>query len=212
MSEILVVLVHGFFKNQDDMRFLRQQIELEGLKTQSVTLPTTFGSLDDAVKSLHLQIGGRISGDSKICFVAHSMGGLIVRRYIDKYGSNFVHSCIFIATPHGGTKLADIANVIPGYSAVFKPISCLISGNSYISFDDAKTFKIGIIAGSKRVGILGNLFLSSESDGRVEVSSANAVDADDFVVVPFGHQDILNQPETASLVLKFLRNGTFGHL
>ena len=212
MSNELIVLVHGFFKNQDDMLFLRTQLECAGLQTQSVSLPTTFGSLEDAVSSLHLQIGRRILEGIEISFVAHSMGGLIVRRYIEKYGSNFVNSCIFIATPHGGTRLADIANAIPGYSAVFKPISSLISHSSYASFVGPKTFKIGIIAGNKRVGFLGNVFLSSESDGRVEPSEAHAVDADDFIVVPFGHQDIHHQPETASHVLQFLVNGKFGSM
>ena len=72
-----------------------------------------------------------------------------------------------------------------------------------------KSFAVGLIAGSRNNLLLGKLFLSDNSDGRVEVSSVESSDADDFIVLPFGHREIHHQPQTLKLVKNFLENGAF---
>ncbi len=209
MSTALIVLVHGFNKDRDDMCFLQEQLSSLGFEVLSVDLPTTFGTIEDSVNSLYLQIWHEVSDGRPVSFVAHSMGGLIVRSFSDKFHQINFKKLVFIATPHGGSKLADIANNIPGYSFVFKPIKDLLSDVKYPTFPIARRFNVGIIAGDKNRGILGGLFLSPESDGRVEVSSARASDVDDFIVVPFAHKEIHQQPLTAKLVAHFLKYGNF---
>lgn len=209
MSNRLIVLVHGFNKNRDDMRFLHRRLSSLGFNVISVDLPTTFGTIDDAVNSLHLQVSHQISNARPVSFVAHSMGGLIVRRFTEKYHQMDLDNMVFIATPHRGSKLADIANAIPGYSFLFKPIKSLLSESRYSTFPSARSFKIGIIAGNRNSGVLGGLFLSPESDGRVEVDATRASDVDDFIVVPFGHQEIHQQALTAELIVHFLKCGNF---
>jgi uncharacterized protein (TIGR02145 family) len=55
----------------------------------------------------------RFSGNNKIDIVAHSMGGLVSRSMIEFYnGSQFVNRIITLGTPHHGSSLAAIREVI----------------------------------------------------------------------------------------------------
>lgn len=209
MKNEITILVHGFNKNKDDMAYLTNGLNKSGFKTFSVNLPTTFGSLEECKQSLYLQVNDFIKNYKIINYVAHSMGGLIVRNYIKSINQNNIGKCIFIATPHNGTKLAEIANYIPFYARIFKPIKSLLPNLHLFHHDLNVNFKIGLIAGDKNTGLLGKLFLPDKSDGRVEVSSIKTQDADEMIILPFGHKEIHQQHETLIFVRQFLTTGSF---
>jgi uncharacterized alpha/beta hydrolase family protein len=209
MKEEITVLVHGFNKDKYDMAFLEKGLRESGFKTVSVNLPTTFGTLEECRQSLSLQINNLIRKDTIVNYVAHSMGGLIIRAYINEVKQNNVGKCLFIATPHNGSRLANIANIIPFYSKIFRPIEILLSGSKLSPSSLDKNIKVGLIAGNKNANLLGKLFLSNKSDGRVEVASVKFKDADEFIELPFGHKEIHHQYKTLMLVKNFLQQGTF---
>lgn len=62
------------------------------------------GEIAAAVEALAEQ-----SGHTKVAIVAHSMGGLAVRRYLADSGGARVHTVVFAGTPHKGTWLAWLA-------------------------------------------------------------------------------------------------------
>ena len=181
MKDELVVLVHGFFKNRSDMKFLEDGIRDLGYDTLTVDLPTTFGSLDDCVKSMHVQVN-QITNRRNVHFVAHSMGGLITRSYLNKYGSNNVRRCVFVATPNYGSELAMIADYIPFYSNIFKPIKALMPKEPEIGQVNAQIMELGVVAGNVTKGPFGRVFLKPPNDGHVTVESAISLDAKDSIV------------------------------
>jgi len=205
----VTILVHGFNKNKSDMAYLEKGLRQAGHEVFSVNLPTTFCSLEECRNSMFLQINEIIKNAAIVNYVAHSMGGLITRSFIEKEKQCNVGNCVFIATPHNGSKLAKIADFIPLYSTVFKPIKDLLPNLNFRAFDSNKHFKIGVIAGSQNEGVIGKLFLPEENDGRVEVSSVKTTDMDDFVILPYGHADIHHKEDTLVLVDKFLKKGCF---
>ncbi|PID41975.1 MAG: hypothetical protein CSB48_12610 [Proteobacteria bacterium] len=209
MKKEITVLVHGFNKDKSDMVYLESGLKSAGFDVLSVNLPTTFGSLEQCRNSLFLQTREILNGVELVNYVAHSMGGLITRSFIDFIGQENVGKCVFIATPHGGSRLALMADCIPLYSTLFKPVKNLLPNLSYRSFGSDKKFRIGVIAGCRNDGLIGKLFMPEESDGRVEVSSAKASDMDDFVIVPYGHASIHHERQTLGLVKRFLLTGSF---
>lgn len=209
MKREVTVLIHGFNKSKSDMLYIEAGLKSAGFEVLSVSLPTTFCSLEQCCNSLFLQIKEIVDSADMVNYVAHSMGGLITRYFIDSMGQTNVGKCVFIATPHGGSKLASIASFIPLYSTIFKPIKDLIPGLSYRDFGSDKNFKIGVIAGCQNDGIIGRLFMSRQSDGRVEISAVKTNDMDDFVIVPYGHSDIHHNSKTLLLVKNFLSTGAF---
>lgn len=205
-----IILIHGFFRDKTDMSYLEQSLTSLGYKTHSVNLPTTFGSFKEIVDSLSLQL--KAFKEEELSFVAHSMGGLVARRYIQTHLDVEVRNSVFIATPHYGSELADVARFVlpPIVSFILKPLKKLRTQCNYTPFDN-KDFKLGLIAGDKNSDLLGKMLMPKNSDGRVSVDSVKTNDADDFIVLPFNHDEIHKKEPTINKILHFLENGVFKH-
>ncbi len=191
------------------MSFLEKGLRESGFETCSVNLPTRFGSLEECRCSLHDQIGKLVREYSSVNYVAHSMGGLITREYINHTGQENVGKCVFIATPHRASQLAGIAGRIPFYSRIFKTVHPILPGSGYDPPGMPEGVRLGLIAGRRNGHLLGRLFLPAESDGRIKVSSVRSGDADDFILFPYAHREIHHRQETLDQVRNFLLKGTF---
>ena len=205
----LTILCHGFNKSAEDMFFLRDGLNNRGIKNIVANIPSTLSSLEDCINSFHLQVYDYINMSAKINFIGHSMGGLVIRSYINMHNLENVSKCIFISTPHLGSKLAKIAGKIPLYKNIVKPIVELQPKEENIYLLKNKNIKIGLIIGEKNDSVLGRIFLSKNADGRVEKESALSDDANDVVYLPFGHKEIHHKELTLDLITKYLSYGSF---
>lgn len=112
-----VVLVHGLVCNRGFwnpwMKLLRAR---GGVAFIAVDLEPMFGSIDDYLGTLEAAIV-KITAATGVApvVVAHSMGGLAVRRWLDSREADAqVHRVITIGTPHCGTWLARYAGTLNG--------------------------------------------------------------------------------------------------
>lgn len=209
MDNQITILSHGFNKTREDMLFLSEGLKAHGIKNIVVNLPTTFKTLNECLDSFHIQIYDIVKEYRTINFVGHSMGGLIIRSYINKHQLDNVYRCIFIATPHLGSELAAISALIPFYRKIFKPINNLQPSKENKYLLNNKNIEIGIIIGSKNNTVFGNIFLSKKSDGRVEPFSAISDDAKETIILPYGHKEIHHKEKTLEMVMNFILNGIF---
>jgi pimeloyl-ACP methyl ester carboxylesterase len=211
---IKVMLIHGFSKNPKDMKPLEQNLELLGYECIVPDLPLTFKEFDHSVSILEEMLDDRINStlknEEKINLVGHSTGGLVIRKFISetKHTSN-IGRCVLIATPNKGSKLANLAASIKPVGEIYRTLKSLkyeyVEQIDFTSFHD---IEIAAIAGNKNNLFLGNL-IRDENDGRVELSSVFYPELVDFITLPFGHNEIHHQQETAKWVDTFLRKGKF---
>ncbi|HJO94020.1 MAG TPA: alpha/beta fold hydrolase [Victivallales bacterium] len=210
-SRQLIVLAHGFFDNKKTMNYLESGLKSSGYSTFSVNLPTYLGTIDECCFSLRAQIDQLIKQYETVHFVAHSMGGLIIQKYLTGYIPCNLGNCVFIATPNRGSKLADIISFVPLVNKIFKSLNELKTDSEHsFNLRDLKTStKIGIIAGTKNNLITGKLFLSDKSDGRVEIESAKNDFMHDYIEFYYGHREIHKQPEVLNAVKYFINEAKF---
>jgi triacylglycerol lipase len=105
-----VLLVHGFVCNRGVWNAWLERLNARRVPCIAVDLEPVFGSIDAyapiidaAVRRLEAATG------SAPVIVAHSMGGLAVRRWWADHADARVHHLITIASPHHGTVLARCA-------------------------------------------------------------------------------------------------------
>jgi triacylglycerol lipase len=102
-----VVLVHGFVCNRGFWNPLMADLRAQDVPFVAVNLEPVFGSIDhyaDIVEAGVRRIEAATGQPPVI--VAHSMGGLATRAWMDKHhGDSRVHRVITIGTPHRGTYL-----------------------------------------------------------------------------------------------------------
>ena len=107
-----VLLVHGFVCNRGLWNPWLQRLRQAGVPVVAVNLEPVFGSIDDYVACVEagVQRLQQATGLAPVV-VAHSMGGLALRRWWAEQGADDqrVHHAITIGTPHRGTWLARFA-------------------------------------------------------------------------------------------------------
>lgn len=108
-SRIPVLLVHGYFCNRGIWYPFARWLAARGHPVDSVNLEPIFGSIDNypPIVAQGVRRLQERSGAPQVAIVAHSMGGLVVRAYLARYGSGSVCSAVTLGSPHHGTWIAN---------------------------------------------------------------------------------------------------------
>ncbi len=210
-KDTLVVLAHGFCRNGQDMHFWRDQLKELYSDIVVADMPTTHSSFERCLRILTDTINkAHPERYRNIYFCGHSMGGLLLREYLKRCRPANARKLICVGTPHYGSKLADIALCIPGSGLIYPPLWALRRGaRKTITSPDLPDLEIGVIVSTLNAHWPGKLFLSSESDGLVERSSAHAPDADAAAYVKVPHDYMQRNVEVADLIKKFFKDSIF---
>jgi pimeloyl-ACP methyl ester carboxylesterase len=100
-----VLLVHGLACNRGNWWWFRRQIERRGYRAFTVDCTPWYARIDNYSPQLGRAIDEVLAatGARQLVIVGHSMGGLIARAYLDRYGADKVAHVITLGTPHRGT-------------------------------------------------------------------------------------------------------------
>lgn len=105
-----IVLVPGFLCNRGYFGRFRRYLREHGYgNVWAVTLEPVFGSIDDAARQLddYVEQICAQTGAERVVLIGHSMGGVVIRAYLDKFsGEKRVARAISLGSPFGGTVLA----------------------------------------------------------------------------------------------------------
>jgi hypothetical protein len=100
-----VLLLHGVLCNAGMWRGVLPRIAAAGSPVYTLSYGPPQASIETFVEQLAAKIATirAATGATKMTLVAHSMGGLIVRAYMRRYGAAHVRCLVAIGTPHHGS-------------------------------------------------------------------------------------------------------------
>ena len=216
-----VILLHGFLGNYKLLDKIGARLRQSGRYDQVIqaAYPSTQGSLEAHGAWLERLISS-LDGITTIDFVAHSMGGLVVRSYMSGKGnkSGFrpdprrFGRVVFLGTPNYGTYTAQ-------YHYQTNPLAKDFAGASLYEMGEGwKTFSRGLIAPPCPFGIIAGGTpdgkghaggLRGDDDGVIELSSTRLSGAADFKMLYYKHNELLSKPEPIEMVNTFLEFGYF---
>lgn len=103
-----IVFVHGFVCNRGFWNPWMKRMRASGVPFVAVNLEPLFDSISGYADTIDVAVSRVEAATGRPpVVVAHSMGGLAVRAWLDKFDADLrVHRVITIATPHSGTWLA----------------------------------------------------------------------------------------------------------
>lgn len=109
-AERVVFFVHGFGATGPVFEPMRAYVEERlGVRTLDFTYGS-FTSFHRVAERLAREIEEQVDPASRLDLVGHSLGGLLVRWYVQELGgASRVRRVITLATPHAGTRSARIA-------------------------------------------------------------------------------------------------------
>jgi triacylglycerol lipase len=188
-----VVLLHGMGRTHRSMRPLEDALTQSGYRVVNLGYPSRTRTWPELVDSLGTALQLCCAeGSAPVHFVTHSMGGILVRVYLETEELPRLGRVVMLSPPNQGTALIDR---LPA------ELLELVLGPA--------RFELGVITGDVSLNPLFSAWLPGEDDGTVTVASAWVEGTDDFLVVPYGHTFIMRREEVILQVLAFLEAGRF---
>ncbi len=185
--QVPVLLVHGVLCNAGvwarAARFLRDK-QVAGVYSLSYGPP--LASIELFAEQLARKIDGVLAatGARRVIVIAHSMGGLVVRAYLRRFGSDRLARVMSIGAPHHGSMHAWF---FPGVSlAQLRPGNAWLAALNAESLDPSLRF----------------LSLWSWHDSMVAPQTSSELPGSiDATLVGVGHNALLTDPHVFSRVL-----------
>ena len=182
-----VLLLHGVLCNAGAMHGLRGDLLARNI---GPVYALSYGPPLASIETFADQVAAKIdaildaTGASRVAIVGHSMGGLVARAYLRRYGAQKVASVMTLGTPHHGSVHAWL---VPGVSrAQLRP------GNAWLAELNRSE---GLPDGVRLVS------LWSWHDSMVAPqTSARLAGADNIVLAGIGHNALLGDRSVFALV------------
>jgi len=202
-----VILVHGLWTGGWAMQGLRLLLSRRGYAATALDYPSMAQSLLDNARRLAARIAEL--RQPAVHLVAHSLGGLVVLRYLRMHGEQRIGRIVLLGAPvracMAGLRLESLAageRLLGASRDIWRSLP-----------DDYRPqCELGVIAGSRPWG-LGHLVmrLPGTNDGVVRLDETEVAGMRDRVVLPVSHSGMLVSARVARQVAAFLERGAFDH-
>lgn len=200
-----VVLAHGLFMKKEIMFYLKSSFEQRGYKVYNYnynTIKFTEKTLDDFSSFI-----GKIK-EENVYFVGHSMGGLLMKAYIEKERPAFKDMCLVtLGSPHKGSSFGKMVEESAfGFVLGSAPKSGITNG--YLNWNNH--CPMGCIVGTKNIG-LNTLFdnTKNSSDGTVMTNEAFDDKADDVIHLDVNHTGMVYSRKVVDQAVCFFKTKMF---
>jgi len=203
-----VVYVHGLWMPGEESLILRHRLAHEfSLEVHSFRYSATSSAMSDIAERLDAFV--RELRSSVVHFVGHSLGGLVIHRFLERFPEQPAGRAVFLGTPCAGSRAAERAGR-------FAPVAHLMGQSVAEELLKPRERRwgharpLGIIAGTQPLGF-GQLLVDfrEDNDGTIAVSETRMPGATEHLVLPVSHLGLLLSARVAHETGLFLSTGHF---
>lgn len=210
-----VILLHGLFRTKNSMKPMKNWLDKKGFFTVSPGYPSTKKKIEE-LAAKPIEAGIKTCEDRKVSpihFVTHSLGGILVRQYLQDNKIEELGHVVMLAPPNKGSELTDQLGDLKLYKWVNGPAGSQLgtSKKSKPKSLGKVNFSLGVIAGSKSNNPLYSKLIPGDDDGKVSVESTKVKGMKDFIALPVNHTFLMGDEGVQEQTLSFLKNGNFKH-
>lgn len=208
-----VVLLHGLARTADSMKALEKRLALEGYTVVNVDYPSRKYPIETLAE---IAVGQSIEectkkSATKINFVTHSLGGILVRVYLKSNRRDDIGRVVMLGPPNQGSEVVDNLKNALGFELLNGPAGMQLGTKSS---DIPKSlgpvnFDLGVIAGTQSINLILSTFIPGQNDGKVSVESAKVKGMHDFVTLPTTHPFMMKNAAVIDQTVYFLQHGQF---
>jgi pimeloyl-ACP methyl ester carboxylesterase len=210
-----VILLHGLGRTRRSMTTMAEALAAAGYLTVNMGYPSRKAAVEtlamQAIPPALEQCAG--AGATRLHFVTHSMGGLLVRYYLTRQPIAKLGRVVMLSPPNQGSEVCDRLRANFFYRWYNGPAGQQLGTRP----EDLPArlgpvhYPVGVITGNKHSFFDGWLadMIPGEDDGKVSVARAKVAGMTDFLVLPYAHSFIMDQEETIAQTIRFLGDGAF---
>jgi pimeloyl-ACP methyl ester carboxylesterase len=206
-----VVLLHGLARSDGSMEEMADGLRETGFTVINHDYPSTDYPIEELSRTAIREAVGECPEKSKIHFVTHSLGGILVRYYLEYHELDNLGRVVMLGPPNKGSQVVDALAEIPGFELLNGPAGLQLGTDpsSLPNSLGAADFEVGIIAGTRSINLILSQLLPNPDDGKVSVESTKLEGMSDHLTVPVSHPFLMNDDEVIRQTIHFLRSGQF---
>lgn len=210
-----VILLHGLARTKASMVPLENSLRQAGYVVHNLDYPSRTASIDPLAENA---IGPalaavRDAGATRIHFVTHSMGGILVRAYLAKHTVPELGRVVMLGPPNQGSEVVDRIGGWRLFGAINGPAGRELgtAPTATPSRLGPVSYPVGVIAGRRSINWINSLMIPGPDDGKVSVERTKVAGMADHLVIAASHPFLMKKPDVLRQVLHFLANGRFAH-
>jgi pimeloyl-ACP methyl ester carboxylesterase len=208
-----VVLLHGLGRTEKSLLKLESHLEKNDYYVVNMGYPSRKENIQDlSVETITMAIADcRTVNASKIHFVTHSMGAILVRYYLEHNELQELGRIVMLSPPNQGSEIVDIFKDTPIFEWINGPAGQQLgtSADSLPRTLGTPDYEVGIITGDRSINPFLSLMIPGKDDGKVSVENAKLLGMKDFLVVHATHPFIMNDEQVLKHVITFIKEGVF---
>jgi hypothetical protein len=208
-----VIVLHGMGRTERSMSKIEDRLQDEGYLVWNQRYASTsepIAALSDSAIGEGLEFCAHKQVRT-VNFVTHSLGGILVRYYLQNRSIDTLGRIVMLAPPNQGSEVVDALDEYSWYASIMGPAGMAL-GTAQDSLPNQLhpiAGEIGIIAGSMSSDPWFSPIIPGVDDGKVSVERAKLAEMSDFIVVESGHTFIMRDPEVIDQIVSFLQQGKF---
>ena len=211
LSEQCVVLLHGMARTELSMKKMAEELTKEGYSVVNYGYPSTSLDISQIAANHVPKAIFECKSATPIHFVTHSLGGIVLRKYLSTNELKILGRVVMLGPPNQGSEVVDTLKDFPGFKLINGP-SGMQLGTGEGSVPNSLgpvSYPVGIIAGSSTINPVLSQMLPNPDDGKVSVERTKVEGMADHMVVPVSHPLLMQDADVKTQVKSFLKEGKF---
>ena len=203
-----VVILHGIGRTSRSMNEIEKKIAKAGYIPINIDYPSRKHNISELATWLDNTLKSKkLNKSKKIHFVTHSMGGILTRKYIEKYRPENLGRVVMLSPPNQGSEVVDFFKTYYLFKKFYGA-----AGQEMGTDNPTKkvNFELGIIAGDRTIDYISSfLIIPDADDGKVAVERTKIDGMSDHITLHTTHAFMMKNDNVIKQILYFIEFGKF---
>ena len=208
-----VILLHGLARTDKSMTRMAEAIEQEGFTVLNVDYPSREATVEAlAAKVIDAALADpKLRDATRIHFVTHSLGGILVRQYLKAKRPGRLGRVVMLGPPNQGSEVVDKVGDWRVFTALNGPAGKQLGTgpDSVPNQLGPVDFELGVIAGDRSINWINSLMIPGPDDGKVSVERTKVAGMKAHLVIHATHPYLMRNSTAIRETIHFLRHGQF---